>query len=596
MSHDVILNLILHKNINCCYVGNFNGKMFFTELIFEKKGPLAQVWIAAHNESKLKKNQIVHADLKSSVKAIGNSSEPFALRLSAHLLLGVVRILVQKAKYLYRDLNRTVIRIRMGPVIGSKSIAAFNKGPKTLNNNIVEKVGEFSSFENTKSNDLSLASALASIQESMDGAEVDEYNANVSSFNEITLTPQKSKKAAAFSALFNKKISLSDKMTFTSLSEKLDMTHSSGTGSKRKRFTPSLEPIPFNSESLFSANSNHSNSFRSIEKRRDGDIESRPSMGIEFDDKRRSEKSQAMTEGSNVNFSELNFDNELPIEMNQTMSLDLAEQQPDKAIKIHTSFEDLISKPKKANKKQKKRKKGIKVQRSTVLTDSKVSGWRKDVSDLLIYSMSMSDRVKIIHENNVNGLREDMLTLDDEAALDSCLFGNCPPDLKKLLTGKYEHDLGNILYQEIEHKRDAGSSLAPSLAIKSLKGRDSKKMSISENQDFNFQFDNNLDQPNIDMDFSEGLSNGLNTNTIMSSPTKSGFDAQSVTQTVITTNTAGLSMFLGSEGNFLEVTQNCSRKRAAKLFHQLLVLKTKNKMAVQQEEPFDEIMYHSIDD
>ena len=77
---------------------------------------MAKIWLAAHRERKLKKSQVIHTDLVTSVKNIMNPSEPLALRLSAQLLLGVVRIQVQKTQYLYKDSSETVIKIRMGPL------------------------------------------------------------------------------------------------------------------------------------------------------------------------------------------------------------------------------------------------------------------------------------------------------------------------------------------------------------------------------------------------------------------------------------------------------------------------------------------------
>jgi len=41
--------------------------MFYSEAILSKKGPLAKVWLAAHWERKLSKNQLLQTNLNSSV-------------------------------------------------------------------------------------------------------------------------------------------------------------------------------------------------------------------------------------------------------------------------------------------------------------------------------------------------------------------------------------------------------------------------------------------------------------------------------------------------------------------------------------------------
>lgn len=88
--------------------------MFFSETILSSKGPLAKVWLAAHMEKKLTKAQLLQADLKVSIVAIGGEGPlPMALRLSGQLLLGVVRIYSRKAKYLLDDCNEANIKLKM---------------------------------------------------------------------------------------------------------------------------------------------------------------------------------------------------------------------------------------------------------------------------------------------------------------------------------------------------------------------------------------------------------------------------------------------------------------------------------------------------
>ncbi|KAF9124226.1 sister chromatid cohesion protein 1 [Mortierella sp. GBA39] len=88
--------------------------MFYSEAILSKKGPLAKVWLAAHWERKLSKNQFLQTNLNNSVDAImGADQAPMALRLSGQLLLGVARIYSRKTKYLLEDCNEALVKIKV---------------------------------------------------------------------------------------------------------------------------------------------------------------------------------------------------------------------------------------------------------------------------------------------------------------------------------------------------------------------------------------------------------------------------------------------------------------------------------------------------
>jgi cohesin complex subunit SCC1 len=104
--------------------------MFYSQLILAKKGPLGKIWLAAHWDKKLTKNQIFATDITDSVgmsllppspslplsmlsENILNPSEPLALRVSGHLMLGVVRIYSRKVKYLMSDCTEAMWKIKM---------------------------------------------------------------------------------------------------------------------------------------------------------------------------------------------------------------------------------------------------------------------------------------------------------------------------------------------------------------------------------------------------------------------------------------------------------------------------------------------------
>ncbi|XP_078434146.1 sister chromatid cohesion 1 protein 4 [Wolffia australiana] len=86
--------------------------MFYSQFILARKGPLGTIWIAAHLERKLRKNQVADTDIGESVDSILFPDVPIALRLSSHLLLGVVRIYSRKVNYLFHDCSETLLKVR----------------------------------------------------------------------------------------------------------------------------------------------------------------------------------------------------------------------------------------------------------------------------------------------------------------------------------------------------------------------------------------------------------------------------------------------------------------------------------------------------
>lgn len=86
--------------------------MFYSQFILAKKGPLGTIWIAAHLERKLRKNQVADTDIGDSVDSILFPEVPIALRLSSHLLLGVVRIYSKKVNYLFDDCSDALLKVK----------------------------------------------------------------------------------------------------------------------------------------------------------------------------------------------------------------------------------------------------------------------------------------------------------------------------------------------------------------------------------------------------------------------------------------------------------------------------------------------------
>ena len=87
--------------------------MFYSQVILAKKGPLGKIWLAAHFDKKLTKNQIFTTDIEESVNSILNPAAPLALRVSGHLMLGIVRIYSRKVKYLMSDCTEAMWKIKL---------------------------------------------------------------------------------------------------------------------------------------------------------------------------------------------------------------------------------------------------------------------------------------------------------------------------------------------------------------------------------------------------------------------------------------------------------------------------------------------------
>ena len=85
--------------------------------------PLGKIWLAAHMEKKLTKNQIFTTDISESVDSVLNPAAPLALRVSGHLMLGIVRIYSRKVKYLMTDCTEAMwyVFFQNSPLLISKT-------------------------------------------------------------------------------------------------------------------------------------------------------------------------------------------------------------------------------------------------------------------------------------------------------------------------------------------------------------------------------------------------------------------------------------------------------------------------------------------
>lgn len=87
--------------------------MFYSQVILSRKGPLGKIWLAAHFDKKLSKNQIFTTDITNTVDAVLNPNTQLALRVSGNLMLGIVRIYSKKVKYLMIDCTEAMWKMKL---------------------------------------------------------------------------------------------------------------------------------------------------------------------------------------------------------------------------------------------------------------------------------------------------------------------------------------------------------------------------------------------------------------------------------------------------------------------------------------------------
>ncbi|KAG4186180.1 hypothetical protein ERO13_A08G026800v2 [Gossypium hirsutum] len=94
--------------------------MFYSHTFLSRKAPLGTVWTAAHLQHRLKKSHYASIDILSTVDHIMFPEVPIALRMSAHLLLGISRIYSKKVDYLFHDCN--IILIGLSKVFATTQV------------------------------------------------------------------------------------------------------------------------------------------------------------------------------------------------------------------------------------------------------------------------------------------------------------------------------------------------------------------------------------------------------------------------------------------------------------------------------------------
>ena len=121
--------------------------MFYSQIILAKKGPLGKIWLAAHWDRKISKAQVFQTDISESVDNVVSPQVPLALRVSGHLLLGIVRIYQRKVKYLFTDCSEALVKIKLAFRPGVVDLPAGEIGMFTANIN-VNTLGKFDDVGN----------------------------------------------------------------------------------------------------------------------------------------------------------------------------------------------------------------------------------------------------------------------------------------------------------------------------------------------------------------------------------------------------------------------------------------------------------------
>lgn len=110
--------------------------MFFSTYVLTKKGPLAKVWLAAHWDRKLTKNEVKVVNLRETIVHIIRPVVPIAIRTSGELLIGVVRIYALKVKHLLREATEASLHLLMTRIAAKNGLTLERKeGGKALAHN-----------------------------------------------------------------------------------------------------------------------------------------------------------------------------------------------------------------------------------------------------------------------------------------------------------------------------------------------------------------------------------------------------------------------------------------------------------------------------
>ncbi|KAL7697348.1 double-strand-break repair protein rad21-like protein [Lotmaria passim] len=118
--------------------------MFFSTYVLTKKGPLAKVWLAAHWDKRLTRNEVKVVDLSQTILHIVRPVVPIALRTSGELLVGVVRIYALKVKHLLKEATEATLFLRVTTLAtkGSRATLSAQHRSTTIDGVIAPQKGD----------------------------------------------------------------------------------------------------------------------------------------------------------------------------------------------------------------------------------------------------------------------------------------------------------------------------------------------------------------------------------------------------------------------------------------------------------------------
>ncbi|KAF1744356.1 LOW QUALITY PROTEIN: hypothetical protein MXB_1139 [Myxobolus squamalis] len=90
--------------------------MFYADFIFSKKNPLNRVWLAAHFDKRLTKIQVFDANILALIKEILNPEISLSVRLSGHLLFGVIRLYYLQLCYILDETASSYLKQIKAPL------------------------------------------------------------------------------------------------------------------------------------------------------------------------------------------------------------------------------------------------------------------------------------------------------------------------------------------------------------------------------------------------------------------------------------------------------------------------------------------------
>ncbi|GBN34156.1 Double-strand-break repair protein rad21-like protein 1 [Araneus ventricosus] len=83
-----------------------------TFLILKRKNVLSKIWLAAHWDKKLTRYHILQIDIEKCIRDIIHQEIILDLRLSGHLLVGIVKIFSRKTIYLLNECTEIISKVR----------------------------------------------------------------------------------------------------------------------------------------------------------------------------------------------------------------------------------------------------------------------------------------------------------------------------------------------------------------------------------------------------------------------------------------------------------------------------------------------------